>query len=218
MSKSFFNGSTDGQLALGSRFFAAKISASPEVYGLSVEQAAAYVELDAQWQAAYTEARSPVTRTTGKVANKNQIRPLLTAMASNLASIITGNPSVSDGQRIGLGLSVRAKGSPLPEPGTPWGLRTTLDGDGSLILKWKCDNPAGSRGTQYELWRQIAGGEFVFLGTIGVKHYRDHSLPQGATGIVYKLRATRSTKRGQWALFPVNFGGGMANWQDKAAA
>ena len=218
MSKSFFNGSTDADLAAGSRNFAERISASPEVYGLSIEQAAAYLELDAQWQAAYAETVTPGSRTTAKVSNKNEIRPLLTAMASELGLMIASNPAVSDGQRIGLGLSVRDKPSPLPEPGTPWGLRTTLDGDGSLILKWKCDNPAGSRGTQYELWRQIAGGEFVFLGTIGVKHYRDHSLPIGATGILYKLRATRSTKRGPWAVFPVNFGGGMANWQEKAAA
>lgn len=217
MGKSFFNGSTDSALAMGSRAFAKNLSQSPETYGISEELAAAYVALDAQWQAAYSAAALPGSRTSSEVSAKNELRRQITAMASSLASMIAGNPAVSDGQRLGLGLSVRAKASPLPEPGQPWGLEKTLDGDGSLILTWKCDNPKGSRGTQYELWRQIAGEPFAFLTMVGVKTYRDHSLPVGASGIIYKIRAVRSTKSGQWTLFPVNFGGGRPNMMQMAA-
>lgn len=47
---------------------------------------------------------------------------------------------------------------------------------------------------------------------VGVKRFRDYLLPQGATGIAYRLRATRSTKRGDWATFPVSIGGGRPNF------
>lgn len=218
MGKSFFNDSTDAQLALASRAFAAQISQSPATYGISEEQAQAYVMLDAEWQAAYRDATSVNLRTPGKVVAKNELRRRLTAMASNLAKIIAGNPAVTDEQRLGLGLSVRAKPSPLPPPGVPSGFAVKLDGDGSLVLKWKCNNPPGSRGTQYQIWRRIGEGDFIFLDQVGEKRYRDYTLPPGATGIVYRIRAVRSTKRGEWAMFPVNVGGGRPNPVELAAA
>lgn len=211
MGRSFFNGSTDWDLAWGSRLFAEKIGANPGAYGVSDELAAAYVAADAVWQAAYKRMNIPAERTQPAVVAKNEARERVCALASSLAKIIAGNPAVSNEQRVGLQLSVRDQASPLPPPGQPSQFKIRLDGDGSLILSWKCDNPKGSRGTQYELYRSVAGGEFGFLGTVGKKRFRDHSLPEGAAGVVYKLRATRSTKVGAWAEFHVPFGGGMPN-------
>ena len=48
-----------------------------------------------------------------------------------------------------------------------------------------------------------APGKFPALQT----RFRDHTLPQGVTGLIYKIRATRSTKDGDWTMFPVNIGG-----------
>jgi hypothetical protein len=209
MGRSFFNGSTDSELAAGSRAFANQIGSAWADYGIPEAMAQAYVELDAEWRAAYMAANNASLRTTGVVARKNELRQRITAMASRLAQMISGNPDVSDAQRISLGLSVRAPAAPLPPPGTPTAPTVKLDSDGSLILTWKCDNPPGSRGTQYEISRKLAGGDFVFLKQVGVKRFRDHTLPVGATGIVYRLRAIRSTKAGDVAQFPVSFGGGI---------
>jgi hypothetical protein len=201
-------------LLSGSRNFAEKISLDWAAYGISEAMAMEYVALDAQWQAAYMLACNPASRTSGRVISKNSFRERVTAMASSLGQIICGNPNVSSAQRIALGLSVRDQPSPLPPPGTPTRLTTRLGGDGSLILSWKCDNPKGSRGTLYEIWRQLNGGAFEFLQVVGVKRYRDHSLPVGASGIAYKIRATRSTKTGPWTRFNVSIGGGMPSMFD----
>jgi hypothetical protein len=218
MSKSFFNGCRDSELAVASRCFAEKIAPSPETYGISPAMAEAYGEVDARWQEAYAKTTNPSTRTSGAVIGKNQARAEVIAMASSLAKIICGNPQVSHAQRIGLALSVRDLPSPLPAPGKPFSLKTMLDGDGSLIVTWKCDNPRGSRGTTYEIWRQVNGGPREFIRTVGTKRYRDAGLPVGVTGLVYHIRAVRSTKVGAWSLFPVSIGGGIPNLMDRALA
>ena len=117
------------------------------------------------------------------------------------------------------GIPLAAEGSPIPAPGRPSRLTTTLGGDGSLLLKWKCDNPRGSVGTMYQISRQIGGsgeastrsgeasdGEFVPLAVVGKKQFRDETIPAGATAITYRIQAIRSTKQGDAAEFNVNFG------------
>lgn len=96
-----------------------------------------------------------------------------------------------------------------PPPGTPFELSVGLLGDGSLQLKWKCSNPAGTTGTIYEVRRALAGGSMQFIGASGVKSFVDDLLPSGAaTPVTYQITAVRSTARGNPAQFLVNFGTG----------
>ena len=54
-----------------------------------------------------------------------------------------------------------------------------LLGDGSLELKWKCANPAGSQGTMYQVSRRIgASGPLVQIGGSGT---RDTAMPPVST-------------------------------------
>ena len=79
--------------------------------------------------------------------------------------------------------------------------------DGSLKLKWKCNNPANTQGTTYEVFRKVAGqGGFGYVGGSGIKEFVDDTLPAGSEGVTYQLTAVRSTKRGLPAQFNVNFG------------
>ena len=104
--------------------------------------------------------------------------------------------------------------SPMPPPGTPSNLKVELDGNGALILTWKCANPAGTSGTLYQLYRAVgASNEFEYLGGAGEKKFVDGTVPAGATRLTYRIQAVRSTAVGMWAEFVVNFGtnagGGM---------
>jgi hypothetical protein len=93
------------------------------------------------------------------------------------------------------------KPSPTDKPGTPTGFTAQLLGIGWIELGWKCSNPRDSQGTMYEVERQISGaGGYQFLGTVGTKKFIDHSIPPGATQVVYRVRAIRSTKRGNVAM------------------
>lgn len=206
MGKSFFMG-TDAELYTGSANFSTKITATPTAYGLVAAQATAYATLNTNYASAYTASQAPSTRTKSAVASKNAAKILLKAMASDLAKIIEGTATVTDGQKLDLGISVRATPTPVGDPGTPEALDVALDGAGGLILKWKCPNPAGSVGTMYQVYRRVTPtGEFTYLGGSGEKKFTDSTIPAGSSQVTYKIQAVRSTAVGLWAQFNVLFG------------
>lgn len=206
MGRSFFNG-TDGQLYTGSKAFATKILATPTAYGLTEAQATAYAALDAVYAAAYVAAIDPETRTKAKVRAKNDAKVPLKIMASDLAKIIDGTATVTNEQKIDLGLSVRDTPSPMGDPGVCTDFRVTLNGDGTLLFKWKCKNPVGAHGTIYQIWRRIGGvGEFAYVGGAGQKEFLDATVPAGTTSLTYQIQAIRSTAAGPWVQFNVGFG------------
>lgn len=207
MNKSFFTERKDSDLASGSNNFSTKISASPTSYGLSASQATAYAALNTAWQAAYQTAITPSTRTKSTVAAKNASRAPLRVMASNLAKIIDGTPTVTDAQKIDLGIAVRATPSPMPPPGTPYQFEAALGSDGSVTLTWKCNNPKGSAGTMYQVYRRIGTAtEFDYLGGTGTKTFPDATIPAGTSRVTYLVQAARSTAVGAGAQFNVSFG------------
>ena len=206
MARSFFTGD-DAQLYTGSAAFAAQITATPTAFGLQASDASAYAALNTAYASAYMAAANPETRTKGTIAARNSARDSLRLKASDLAKIIDGTSTVTDQQKLDLGLSVRKVPSPVPAPGTPGSFKVTLGGDGSLDLTWKCNNPAGSSGTIYQVFRRTtAEGEFEYLGGSGSKSFLDTTVPAGATAVTYKIQAVRSTAVGPWAQFNVNFG------------
>jgi hypothetical protein len=127
-------------------------------------------------------------------------------MASNLAKIIDGTPTVTDQQKIDLGINVRATPSPAPPPGSPYKFDVSLSPDGSVVLKWKCDNPPGTSGTLYQVWRQVGTGELDYAGGAGEKKFTDTKIPAGAAIVTYVIQAVRSTSIGIPATFVVKFG------------
>jgi hypothetical protein len=101
--------------------------------------------------------------------------------------------------------------SPKPAPGTPYELKTEVDGNGALLLSWKCDNPAGTSGTIYQVYRSTNGSlDFEYLGGVGSRKFVDATVPAGATQLTYKMQAVRSTAAGMWATFNVLFGSNVA--------
>ncbi|MBU6414569.1 MAG: hypothetical protein KGS45_14020 [Planctomycetes bacterium] len=97
--------------------------------------------------------------------------------------------------------------APLGPPGTPFEPVVSLRGDGAVILKWKCNNPANAGGTVYEVSRRIGGsGAFGYIGVTGTREFVDETLPAGADGVTYQIVGVRSTSRGNAAQFNVNFG------------
>jgi hypothetical protein len=207
MAHSFFT-RTDAELYTGSQAFSAQINLTPEAFGLLESQAVEYASLNALFADYYMAALDPRQRTKAKVVGKNEVRARLRAMAADLAKIIDGTGSVTDGQKVELGLNVRAMPSPLPPPGTPERFRVTLLGDGSIELAWTCKHPPGARGTIYQLWRRVGGeSEFTYLGGSGAKSYVDRDIPAGTTSLTYEVQPIRSKTAGPRAQHNVNFGG-----------
>ncbi|HYE17040.1 MAG TPA: hypothetical protein VEA69_01230 [Tepidisphaeraceae bacterium] len=102
---------------------------------------------------------------------------------------------------------------PRPAPGKPTDLTVGIDGNGAILLGWKCPNPAGTSGTIYQVWRAVGASEdFAYLGGVGSRKFTDDTVPAGATRLTYRIQAARSTAVGPWATFVVSFGtaGGAA--------
>lgn len=95
----------------------------------------------------------------------------------------------------------------IAEPGTPRNFTCTLLADGSVQLKWACDNPKGSVGTTYIVRRRIGDtSAFEHVQTRGVKHIIDGTIPAGTTNATYEITASRTTGPGTPGRYTVNFG------------
>lgn len=101
---------------------------------------------------------------------------------------------------------------PAGAPGQPTDFKATLDGNGSLVLTWKCSNTAS--GVIYQIYRALTGSvDFAYLGGSGERKFTDNTIPAGTTMITYQIQGVRSTGAGPWAQFNVNFGVGGAGMQ-----
>ena len=95
----------------------------------------------------------------------------------------------------------------MPPPGTPYQFKVEIQPEGELVFTWKCDNPAGSQGTVYQIYRRnTPTAEPTFLGIAGIKKFMDVNVPTGQPQIGYVIQATRSTAVGVAANFAVRFG------------
>jgi hypothetical protein len=206
MGRSFYFG-TNAELYTGSQVFSDLINASFASYGLTSAQALSYQTLNDDYAAKYQASQAPETRTKGAVQARNDAKVLLMQKAAELAKIIEATPTVTNQQKVDLGLAVRAIPSPMPPPGTPSNFRVELLGDGSVKSTWKANNPSGMSGVTYQVWRRFGSeGEFTFHGATGEKKYIDSTIPAGTPQVQYQVRGIRPTSAGEWAQFNVNFG------------
>ncbi|MGB7157164.1 MAG: hypothetical protein WBD40_03795 [Tepidisphaeraceae bacterium] len=207
MGRSFYHAKSYAQLRDGSQAFSDLINAAAPSYGLTTLQAASYQTLNDDYAAKYLLAEAPQTRTKGTLLNRNDAKVLLVAKASELAKIIDTTPTVTNGQRANLGLSVRSNPSPARAPGTCSNFKVELLNDGSIQMTWRANNPTGMTGVTYQVWRRFgSAGEFAFLGASGEKKFIDSTIPAGMSQVQYQVRGIRPTSAGEWAQHSVNFG------------
>jgi hypothetical protein len=173
---------------------------STEVTDLVTKTAAARAAYDAQQTA--RQAAKAATESFDNAARAMGIAGAALLKKIRAKAEQTGNPDVYTLAQIPAPPTPSAR----PAPGTPTNLTIKLDGNGALILKFKCSNPAGTSGTMYQIYRSVGDGEFQYLGGCGEKRYVDATVPAGATKLTYQIQAVRSTAVGMWATFNVNFG------------
>jgi hypothetical protein len=114
MAVNFFP-SRDSELLAWSLNFKTLITASPTTYGLTAPLATAYGTLHTAYADALA-ACDPAIRTKSAVAAKNLARTNLKNNARLLANLVNGTASVTDAQKLELGLTVRAQPAPVPPP------------------------------------------------------------------------------------------------------
>lgn len=150
MSKEFLP-NTDAGLLAWSLNFSTKITATPTAYGLTSLLASAYADAHDAYAAALA-ACDPAVRNKPAVAAKNDAKFALKNLARNYSSLVHGTASVTDAQKLELGLNVRSAPSPIPPPSQAPGIdilgvtgrtvKIRLHGDEVL----KRAKPAGCKG------------------------------------------------------------------------
>jgi hypothetical protein len=112
---------TDDGLLAWSLNFKTLITATPITYGLTAAQATAYGTVHTNYATAL-QACDPAVRNKTSTMAKNDARTALKTAAQQTASIVEGTPTVTDSQKISLGLNVRRPPSPVPAPSSSPGL------------------------------------------------------------------------------------------------
>lgn len=111
--------STDAGLAAWSANFEAIVAVDYAALGLTGGQASAVTAADTAYQAAYTLAVDPGTRTPVTVAAKDSAKFALLGTVRPVAIQVRNNPAVSDATKVSLGLTVPALvPTPIPAPTT----------------------------------------------------------------------------------------------------
>ncbi|MGC4032336.1 MAG: hypothetical protein QM754_11510 [Tepidisphaeraceae bacterium] len=109
---------TDNGLLSFALNFKTLITAAPTTYGLTAAQATAYGTVVTTYANALA-ACDPGIRSATAVAAKNTARDALKLASDQTANLINGTPSVTDAQKVALGIPPRAKPTPIPAPSTP---------------------------------------------------------------------------------------------------
>lgn len=97
----------DAELLSWAGNFADAILTDPAAYGLTIVQAAAFQARREAFGAAYELATVPATRTRSTVNAKDEARARLEVEARTLAGIVRAQSTVSNEQRVNLGVSPR---------------------------------------------------------------------------------------------------------------
>lgn len=187
----------------------------PEAIGLSPERIAEIEALLSQARAAQLAAYEARNAAQAATLAFEIATAALVRNASSAIGLIKATASASpDPAAVLLQAQLPVPHGPatpgsIPPPGTPTGFHVELLQNGSIVLSWKCDNPAGSVGTMYQVRRCVhgtSGDAFEHLALCGEKTFTDNDIPVGTGTLTYEVTAFRSTRRGQPARFNVNFG------------
>jgi hypothetical protein len=155
-------------------------------------------------------AQQQTKRDAAKTATQN-LKQLLATMDNLGMTIVeqvrTKARSAGDGVYTIADLPAPATPQAKGDPGTPFDFKFELQPDGTLVMKWKCNNPVGTSGTIYQVSRRIGPtGPFEYLGGSGKREFIDLEIPAGATSMTYKIQAIRASAAGVTAVVAVAFG------------
>src|SRR5690242_15870359 len=114
MGRSFYLTRNYADLYAGSNTFNDLIATGYAGYGLTQQMAQDYDALNTTYSDAFLLAQAPQTRTKGTIQARNDAADPLVAKAAELARIIEATPTVTNQQKVDLGLAVRATPAPMP--------------------------------------------------------------------------------------------------------
>ncbi len=178
-----------------------------EAIGSSTAEIAAFAAKTLAARAAYQAQQAAQAAAVDATTNLNMAMEQMNDAAADIVKKVRAK-AATDGNGIYALASIPAPAvpSPIGDPGMPYGFVATLQPEGWLEIRWKCDNPPRATGTIYTVYRNDGDGTWKNIGGAGMKRFIDTSVPSGVPSVSYKVRAVRSTGAGVANIFTVNFG------------
>jgi len=186
--------------------FAALVAADPTDYGLVAGDATAITAQNVAFQAAFVLSTEPSTRTSATVAATAGARLSAEAVVRPYAMRINANQTVSDAQRVDLGLTVRTVvPTPIPPPTTSPAITLRSATPGILTLESRSAagaagkaKPSGAVGL--EIWVAIGtvaavapeAGRFTAISTKSPFQLAFAAADKGKLATVFGRWITRS--------------------------
>ncbi|HYE62620.1 MAG TPA: hypothetical protein VD997_11550 [Phycisphaerales bacterium] len=146
------------------------------------------------------------------------------AMGGQLVNMIKAYAEANNDPNVYVLSGLKPNSGPgvVPSPVAPDKMTMTVNGDGSVTLKWKVTQPAGCTGVQYRVLRRLGGEDnFSLIGTSGSKKsFQDKTIPFGTDSVAYQVQPWRGEVEGPVSIqFGFQFGtGGGGNLNVKLAA
>lgn len=171
--------------------------------------------------AAQLSAKEKAKSTT--VTANSSVRALRQSVAGMIRAITTYASAQSNPATVYAAAQIAppAPRTPSEPPGQPTDMTATLDTEGNITLRWRCQNPQGGN-VVYSIMRRGASSEtFTQVGVSGARSFTDDTIPAGSASVQYQIRGLRGQTIGPAsAAFVLQFGhgGGLSFGEAKLAA
>jgi len=164
-------------LAWGQNFYTVANAGSATLYGLTSAQCTAFNTLVTAYQTALA-ACEPGQRNKQAVSAKNAARTSLKTSARLLSNIVEGQATVTDAQKIALGINVRQSPSPTPIPTTSPVIQVASVSGFLITLRLRASAGSKARGKPTGV---IGASIFSFIGDVAPTDLSQWTF-QGNTG------------------------------------
>ena len=201
-------------------------AAAPTTIGLTAAQVTALQQATTAARTAYDNAQKARQSSRGATELQNTVARTLRSSAADLIRQIK---AFAELQAVPGSVYAAAQipqplpPSPLPAPGKPTAINSTLEPSGAVTLSWEAENAAASSGAFFQILRKLPG-QTGFVGIGGAPGstsesrrmtFTDSTVPTAAAGVgaQYIIQGTRGTVQGApsdavVAQFGVDSGGG----------
>lgn len=184
--------SADAELLAWSTNFKTMIAGTPATYGLTAAQASEYATVQDTYATTFQVAKDPSTRTRPTVADKDAAKSELQISSRLLAKIVEGTASVTDAQKLALGLTVRKSPTSRPAPDMAPIVEVMAVSGRSIKIRLHGDEPS-RRGRPVD----VAGASFfTFVGENPSEDKANWKFEGSTTKMIYDIEMASSVAPG----------------------
>ena len=168
--------------------------------GLTSDQVSQLQALFTAADSAWSTAKTSRIESRNDTLTSNAAWTTMNAFFAALIKAIRSHAQATGSQEVYAlaGIDPPAPPKPMPAPGMPTDVTTTIDNTGRIILRWKSTNSAPSTGAAFSIRRKLSTQTaYTVIATAQGRTYTDDSVPEGVASASYIIQGLRGNTAGQ---------------------